>query len=63
MTLQPFKKLLSLQVRVSDSHHSCNDSAAAEKMLKSDQFQFPQEPSLQNDDMENITCTEDSKGT
>ncbi|XP_012567521.1 phosphatidylinositol/phosphatidylcholine transfer protein SFH13-like isoform X4 [Cicer arietinum] len=51
------------EVRVSDSHHSCNDSAAAEKMLKSDQFQFPQEPSLQNDDMENITCTEDSKGT
>ncbi|WJX93357.1 hypothetical protein P8452_74892 [Trifolium repens] len=56
------------EVRVSDrdSHHSCNDNTSTEKMLKSNQFQFAQEQSLQNGDMRNttsFTCREISKGT
>ncbi|CAI8608824.1 unnamed protein product [Vicia faba] len=52
------------EVRISDSEDSGNDSApAAEKLLKSDKFQFAREHSLRNDDMENITCTESYKGS
>lgn len=64
LNLQPFKRLFYLQARVSNSNHSCKDNASgADKMLKSYQFQFSQEQPLQNDDMGNITCTENSKGT
>lgn len=64
LILQPFKSLLFLQVSISDSNDSGNDSApAAEKFLKSDKFQFSREHSLRNDDMENITCTESFRGT
>lgn len=64
LSLKIFKTWFSLQVRVSDSYHSCNDSArAAKEVHKSDKFQITQEQSLQNDDMGNVTCTENSKGT
>ncbi|XP_057420873.1 phosphatidylinositol/phosphatidylcholine transfer protein SFH13-like isoform X2 [Lotus japonicus] len=51
------------EARISDSYHSCNERAlAAKKVLKSDQFNLTQEKSLQNDEMGNAACTENSKG-
>ncbi|XP_020228327.1 phosphatidylinositol/phosphatidylcholine transfer protein SFH13 isoform X1 [Cajanus cajan] len=51
------------EVRVSNNYYSCDDSAStAEKMLESDEFHITQEQSLQNDDIGDISCVENSKG-
>lgn len=63
-SLESFKKLICLQVRVSDYYYSFDDSAhVVDKVLKSNTFHITQEQSLQDDDTRDIVRKKNSQGT